>query len=354
MSTEENFEDFLSSMNSNKVNPKRMGSHGGTSPNNLIIFDKKIVLQEINSEANRTRRDVLRDLLKEQEHRPLATITQEIIHKLEVLNETFGNFHEVISRVKSTLLLSSLAAPKTISIPPLLLTGPPGVGKTRFISELAAVLGTDFFSLDFASVSSSFVIGGGTSAWMDSKPGFVTNSIRKSRYANPVLMLDEIDKVSSDSRHNPLGPMYSLLEKHTAKHFVDEYLGVPFDVSNVIWIASANYVERIPEPIRSRMIEIKIAPPTYEQSRAIIASVYRELLSFNAWGKHFTKTLDGDVIDKLSNLPPRLVRIQLETALANAVERSPAKKRPIKVHPMDVAISSISTKPSGIGFMAHI
>lgn len=81
---------------------------------------------------------------------------------------------------------------------------------------------------------------------------------RKSRYANPVLMLDEIDKVSSDSRHNPLGPMYSLLEKHTAKRFVDEYLGVPFDVSNVIWIASANYVERIPEPIRSRMIESKL------------------------------------------------------------------------------------------------
>ena len=216
------------------------------------------------------------------------------------------------------------------------------------------MLGTDFFSLDFASVSSSFVVAGGYSSWMDSKPGFVSKSIRKSTYANPIFMLDEIDKVTTDSRHNPLGPMYGLLERHTAKHFVDEYLEIPFDVSFVIWIASANYPEQIPEPIRSRMIEIAIHPPTTAQARAIICSIYDELLNMNAWGKHFATKLDKKVIDKLSTLSPRLVRIQLENALANAVQRSPANKRPIVVIPKDVTIASNRTKSRGIGFMANI
>ncbi|WP_247870128.1 MULTISPECIES: AAA family ATPase [unclassified Methylophaga] len=320
----------------------------------INIFDKTSVTKAIDAETNRNRIMILRDLLKESDHKPLAMFNSDIISKLENLAEKFGNFNEVIARVKSTLCLSGLEDPKTLYIPPLLLTGPPGVGKTRFISELAAVLGTDFFSLDFASVSSSFVVAGGYSSWMDSKPGFVSKSIRKSTYANPIFMLDEIDKVTTDSRHNPLGPMYGLLERHTAKHFVDEYLEIPFDVSFVIWIASANYPEQIPEPIRSRMIEIAIHPPTTAQARAIICSIYDELLNMNAWGKHFATKLDKKVIDKLSTLSPRLVRIQLENALANAVQRSPANKRPIVVIPKDVTIASNRTKSRGIGFMANI
>lgn len=321
--------------------------------NHHIIYDKSVVTREYDKEVSGKRKKILRELLEEPNHKPIASFENEIIDELDELGKKFGNFSEVINMCKNALWLGSLEAPKVFSMPPLLLSGPPGVGKTRFISELAAVIGTDFFSLDFSTVSSSFVVAGGASSWSESKPGFVSNSMRNSRYANPIIMLDELDKASVDTRHDPMGPMYSLLEKHTAKRFIDEYLEIPFDVSSVIWIASANYPERIPEPIRSRMLEIAIANPTPEQSKAIIYSIYKELL-LNPWGKHFAKELDIKVIEKLSDLPPRIARIQLENAMARAVRRSKAKVRPVVLLPKDVLISTSQSKSKGMGFLADI
>lgn len=321
--------------------------------NHHIIYDKSVVTREYDKEVSGKRKKILRELLEEPNHKPIASFEDEIIDELDELGKKFGNFCEVINMCKNALWLGSLEAPKVFSMPPLLLSGPPGVGKTRFISELAAVIGTDFFSLDFSTVSSSFVVAGGASSWSESKPGFVSNSMRNSRYANPIIMLDELDKASVDTRHDPMGPMYSLLEKHTAKRFIDEYLEIPFDVSSVIWIASANYPERIPEPIRSRMLEIAISNPTPEQSKAIIYSIYKELL-LNPWGKHFAVELDIKVIEKLSDLPPRIARIQLENAMARAVRRSKAKVRPVVLLPKDVLISSSQPKSKGMGFLADI
>lgn len=321
--------------------------------NHHIIYDKSVVTREYDKEVSGKRKKILRELLEETNHKPIASFEDEIIDELDELGKKFGNFSDVINLCKNALWLGSLEAPKLFSIPPLLLSGPPGVGKTRFISELAVVLGTDFFSLDFSTVSSSFVVAGGASSWSESKPGFVSNSMRNSRFANPIIMLDELDKASVDTRHDPMGPMYSLLEKHTAKRFIDEYLEIPFDLSSVIWIASANYPERIPEPIRSRMLEIPISNPTSEQSKAIISSIYKELL-LNPWGKHFSVELDTKVIEKLSKLPPRIARIQLENAMANAVRRSKAKVRPVVILPRDVLISSTKPKSKGMGFLAEI
>jgi ATP-dependent Lon protease len=324
-----------------------------SAKNHKVIYDKSLVNRVYDNETSGKRKMILRALLKEPNHKPLAAPEPEVIHKLDDLAKRFGNFSDVINICKNACLLGSLVTPNLFSMPPLLLSGPPGVGKTRFISELASVLGTDFYSLDYSTVSSGFVVAGGASSWSDSKPGFISNSIRSSRFANPIIMLDELDKASVDTRHDPMGPMYSLLEKHTAKRFIDEYLEIPFDVSSIIWIASANYPERIPEPIRSRMLEIKISLPTNEQSIAIIRSIYTELL-LEPWGEHFAVELDLKVINKLVTVSPRIARIQLENAMANAVQRSKAKVKPIVILPKDVSPSLTKPKARGIGFLAEI
>ena len=320
----------------------------------IYIFKHDHLHSAYKSEFNDTRKSVLKSLIRENNWKPFAIIKDSLLDELDALAEQFANFSEVIELCKRNLQLFRLESPEVISFPPILLSGPPGVGKTRFMSELAMVMGTDFFSLDFSTLSSGFVVSGGSSSWSESKPGFISESIRKSRYANPIVMLDEIDKVSADLRFDPLGPFYSLFESHTARQFKDEYLGIPMNLSGVLWVATANKPQLIPTPIRSRMIEIEIKPPNAAQSREIVKAIYRELLEANAWGKHFDKELDEAVIDAFTGMPPRLIKLELEKALAHAASRTPSDSRPICLMPNDVNIQGKQLKQAGIGFLANL
>lgn len=317
------------------------------------IFNRADVTRALLGEQNDKRLVVLRSLKRQAEFKPLACYPDDFINRLERLGKQFGNFNEVIEKCRNIFILGTLEPPNIINLPPLLLVGPPGVGKTRFISELASVLGTTFFDLDFSSLTSGFIISGGSSSWSDSKPGFVSDSIFKSVFANPIIMLDEIDKAQAGSSYDPLGSLYGLLERHTASRFTDEYLDIPMDLSSVLWVASANYPEKIPEPIRSRMVEVFIDMPTHDQSREIVKAVYKELLKAQPWGKHFSVELDSKIIELLSSLSARQVRIELENALARAAVRSQGKIRPIIITPKDVSLRhGKEIKTVKIGFLA--
>lgn len=319
----------------------------------LYIFKHDDISSALKREFRSSRKDILKELYKEQSWKIFATIKDSLLSKLDDLAVQFANCQDVIDLCKRNLHLFRLEEPSVICLPPLLLTGPPGVGKTRFMSELANVMGTDFFSLDFSTISSGFVLNGGSSSWSDSHPGFISESIRKSEYANPIMMLDEIDKVSADRRYDPLGSLYGLLESHTARRYKDEYLEIPMNLSRVIWVATANEPDLIPAPIRSRMIEIEIAPPTPEQSGNIVKAIYKELLDTYSWGKHFSAELDDAVINALAGCPPRLMKLELEKTLANAAFRSRTKDRPIQIHLSDIdAEAHTSKRDKGMGFLA--
>lgn len=316
------------------------------------IFNRADVIRALAGEQNDKRLIVLRSLKRQAEFRPLACYPNDFLNRLERLGKQFGNFNEVIEKCRNIFILGALEPPNIVNLPPLLLVGPPGVGKTRFISELAAVLGTTFFDLDFSSLTSGFIISGGSSSWSDSKPGFVSDSVFRSAFANPIIMLDEIDKAQTGSSYDPLGPLYGLLEKHTASRFTDEYLDIPMDVSSVLWVASANYPDKIPEPIRSRMVEVFIDMPTRDQSFEIVKAVYKELLNAQPWGKHFSVDLDTKIIKQLANLSARQIRIELENALARAAVRSQGKIRPIIITPKDLSLrQGKENKTVKIGFL---
>lgn len=318
------------------------------------IFDPAEVHKAIADEKNDNRLKILFSLRRQAEYRRLACFPEDLRNKLKILEKQFGNFNEVIALCRNAFILGALEPPNIINLPPMLLVGPPGIGKTRFLSELAMTLGTTFYDLDFSSLTSGFIISGGSSSWNDSKPGVISNSMLKSKYANPIILLDEIDKAQTGSNFDPLGPMYGLLEKHTAKRFTDEFLNIKMDASSIIWVASANYPERIPEPIRSRMVEIFIDMPTPEQSYEIVKAIYRELLNTQAWGKHFSVELDPKIIVQLASLPARRVRIALESALAHAAIRSHGKMRPIIVTPQDFSLHrSQKNKVIQMGFLAR-
>ncbi|MEN9886554.1 MAG: hypothetical protein RL758_1132, partial [Pseudomonadota bacterium] len=137
-------------------------------------------------------------------------------------------------------------------------------------------------------------------------------------YANPVIVVDEIDKASADAQYDPLGALYSLLEHDTAQHFIDEFAEVPIDASQVIWITTANDERGIPEPILNRMNVFQIEAPSLEAARQIARQIYQSLRDEHDWGRLFDDEPLDDVLDQLAALAPREMRRALMTGFGNA------------------------------------
>jgi ATP-dependent Lon protease len=233
------------------------------------------------------------------------------------LYQSLPNFTEVLDDVKRHVALSQ-DCPDGIEVTPILLLGPPGIGKTHFAKKLADLLGTGMTLVPMSSMTAGWLLSGSSSQWRGAKPGKVFEALVDGEYANPVIVVDEIDKASGDAQYDPLGALYSLLEHDTAKSFTDEFAEVPVDASQVIWITTANDERSIPEPILNRMNVFEVAPPSPESARQIARNLYQSIRGEHGWGAHFTPEPHDDVLDLLSELPPRDMRRALMTGFGNA------------------------------------
>jgi ATP-dependent Lon protease len=236
---------------------------------------------------------------------------------MEDLYGLLPNFTEVLDDVKRHVALSQDCR-DGLEVTPILLLGLPGIGKTHFAKKLADLLGTGMNLVPMSSMTAGWLLSGSSSQWKGAKPGKVFEALIEGQYANPVIVVDEIDKASCDAQYDPLGALYSLLEHDTAGHFTDEFADVAIDASQVIWITTANDPRSIPDPIMNRMNVFEIAPPTPEQARAIARNLYVAIRTDHDWGKHFDPTPDSDLLDSLAELAPREMRRALMTGYGNA------------------------------------
>jgi ATP-dependent Lon protease len=174
-----------------------------------------------------------------------------------------------------------------------------------------------------AGLTAGFVIGGMSSGWADGKPGKVVQALARGKRANPLYVVDEIDKVGGDKRYDPLGALYGLLEKETAATFIDESLEIPTNCAHAVWIATANYPEKIAKPIMSRFAVIEVASPSCDQMVKVLQSIYAKVLGKHAWGSRFNSELTPAVVDKMvsSKMEPRLMQKALVSACGKAVLR---------------------------------
>ncbi len=233
------------------------------------------------------------------------------------LYQSLPNFTEVLDDVKRHVALSQ-DSPDGIEVTPILLLGPPGIGKTHFAKKLADLLGTGMTLVPMSSMTAGWLLSGSSSQWRGAKPGKVFEALVDGEYANPVMVVDEIDKASGDAQYDPLGALYSLLEHDTARHFTDEFAEVAVDASQVIWITTANDERSIPEPILNRMNVFEVAPPSPEAARQIARNLYQSIRSEHGWGAHFVPEPQDDVLDCLCELAPREMRRALMTGFGNA------------------------------------
>lgn len=233
------------------------------------------------------------------------------------LYQTLPNFTEVLDDVKRHVALSQ-DSPDGMEVTPMLLLGQPGIGKTHFARKLAELLGTGMTLVPMSSMTAGWLLSGASSQWRGAKPGKVFEALVDGEYANPVMVVDEIDKASGDAQYDPLGALYSLLEHDTAQSFTDEFAEVPIDASQVIWITTANDARCIPEPILNRMNVFEVQPPSPEAARQIARSLYQGIRDQHGWGERFAPEPQDDVLDQLAELQPRDMRRALMTGFGNA------------------------------------
>jgi len=274
------------------------------------------------------RDEVARKLAKlpDREHEHLRTTYERMLERgperfqvkpsgvpdMRSLYQALPNFTGVLDDVKRHVALAQ-DSPDGIEITPMLLLGAPGIGKTHFAKKLADLLGTGMSLVPMSSMTAGWLLSGSSSQWKGAKPGKVFEALVDGQYANPVIVVDEIDKAASDAQYDPLGALYSLLEHDTAQSFTDEFAEVAIDASQVIWITTANDARGIPEPILNRMNVFEIEPPSPEAARQIARNLYQSIRSEHGWGQRFTPEPASSVLDALAELPPREMRRALIT-----------------------------------------
>ena len=235
------------------------------------------------------------------------------------LEAALPNFREPINLLRNALALGD-ASRGPVRVPPMLLLGPPGVGKTLFSHRVAELMGASHASIAFDQPSAGANLRGTEKYWGNTESGLLFNLICLGEFANPVILLDEIDKSCSGSGRrevDPLAQLHSALEPQTARRTVDSSTETEFDASLVTYIATANSLRGLTMPILSRLEIFAIAPPDPSEAVGIARAVVSQVLS----KLHLADTMrfDRKGFYVLAHLSPRLMLRTVEKAVAAAV-----------------------------------
>jgi ATP-dependent Lon protease len=350
-------DDYDSHEAPKRLAPKKQARRKMSKAYHWVICDAakarhKLDTAESDKQPDRTQ---LLEALYKNSARTLPRVTPGMISKVSALAEDYPNFEPVLRYVCRKLQLCRLLR-EPVYIPPLLLSGPPGVGKTQFIKTLAGILAASFSFLSMGETTAGFVLTGSSRGWSTSTVGIVARSIIEAPDGHAVMiLLDELDKTMSNSNYPADRSLLGLLEPHTASHFRDESLELEFDARPVNWFLTCNDVHAVRPEIMSRVHHIAVPVPTKHQMPKIVRSIDASLRQRSPSMSRVFEPLDESVANELSALPPRIVARVLNEAYGRIAETTTSVTKRLRLSPHIVrqaqaALTSETSSSRPMGF----
>ncbi len=249
---------------------------------------------------------------------------EDLIEARKILDESHYGLEKVKLRIIEYLAVKKMT--NSLKSPIICLVGPPGVGKTTLASSIAKAVNRNFVKMSLGGVNDESEIKGHRRAYLGASPGRIIECMKKAKSNNPLFLIDEIDKMTKDIKGDPASTLLDVLDPEQNKSFSDNYIEEEYDLSNVMFIATANYIDRIPEELKDRLEIINLSGYTeYEKLDIAKKHLIPKILEEHGLEKDDLSFTDSIILEVIRNYTKesgvRELRRQLSTIVRKIVTK---------------------------------